>query len=125
MKACLILVAIVFLLRPASSGAVERLPPSDLDPAATPKGLSNSDWSSIRRAYEKERHAVVANPDGSHQARNPGQAWLTKFDGRGFTVTPEAGGWTWGLELAGYGEPTEVRQEGGKISYVREDGLTE
>jgi uncharacterized repeat protein (TIGR02543 family) len=67
----------------------------------------------------------VANSDGSHQARNAGQAWLAKFDGSGFTVIPDAGGWIWGLELSGYGEATEVRQEGGKISYVREDGLTE
>jgi uncharacterized repeat protein (TIGR02543 family) len=91
----------------------------------TPEGLSDSDWSGIRGAYEKNRHAVVANPDGTHQARNPGQAWLTKFDGHGFTVTPDAGGWTWGLELMGFGEAVEVRQEGEKISYAKADGLTE
>jgi hypothetical protein len=76
-------------------GAAPPLQPPDSSQA--PKGLSGSDWSGIRGAYEKNRHALVANPDGSHQARNPGQAWLTKFDGRGFTVTPDAGGWTWGL----------------------------
>jgi uncharacterized repeat protein (TIGR02543 family) len=96
-----------------------------VDSSQTPKGLSGSDWSDIRGAYEKNRHAIVANADGSHQARNPGQAWLTKFDGRGFTVTPDAGGWTWGLELAGFGDVTEVRQDEGKVSYSREDGLTE
>jgi uncharacterized repeat protein (TIGR02543 family) len=98
---------------------------SVVDTTKTPKGLSDSDWSGIRGAYERNRHAIVANKDGSHEARNPGQGWLTKFDGSGFTVTPDAGGWSWGLELAGYGEVTEVLQDGGRISYVRGDGLTE
>ncbi len=96
-----------------------------VDATKTPKGLSDSDWSGIRGAYERGRHAIVANQDGTHQARNPGQAWLTKFDARGFTVTPDAGGWSWGLELAGYGEAAEIRQDGGMISYDRGEGLTE
>jgi uncharacterized repeat protein (TIGR02543 family) len=104
---------------------VETPTPAGLHSAAVPEGLSTSDWSGIRGAYEKHRYAIVANSDGSHQARNAGQAWLAKFDGSGFTVIPDAGGWIWGLELSGYGEATEVRQEGGKISYLREDGLTE
>ncbi len=83
---------------------------TQVDATKTPKGLSDSDWSGIRGAYERGRHAIVANPDGTHQARNPGQAWMTRFDARGFTVTPDAGGWSWGLELAGYGEATEGRR---------------
>ncbi len=31
----------------------------------------------------------------------------------------------WCEELAGFGEVTEVRQDDGKVSYLREDGLTE
>ena len=54
-----------------------------------------------------------------------GTSGFTKFDRHGFTVTPDAGGWTWGLELVGYGQANEVRQEGGKISYTKADGLTE
>ncbi|MCX6879168.1 MAG: lectin-like protein [Verrucomicrobia bacterium] len=96
-----------------------------VDLSKTPEGLSASDWSGIRGAYERNRHAIVANPDGTHQARNPGQAWLTRFDARGFTVTPDDDGWSWGLELSGYGEPTEVRLDGEKVSFIREDGLTE
>ena len=91
----------------------------------TPDQLSDSDWSGIRGAYERNRLAIAANPDGTHHARNPGQAWVTKFDGRGFTVNPDAGGWSWGLELVGYGEATAVRQDDGKISFDRGDGLTE
>ena len=62
---------------PDSSGTTITPP---VDSSKPPEGLSDSDWSTIRAAYEHGRHAIVANPDGSHQARNPGQAWLTKFD---------------------------------------------
>ena len=127
------LVSITSSLGTDSSWRPGRISSAPVDPAKTPEGLAPSDWSSICAAYEHGRHAIVANPDGTNQARNPGQAWLTKFDGRGFTVTPDAGGWTWGLELVGYGErtfqstssKTEVRHEEGKVSYLRDEGLTE
>jgi hypothetical protein len=93
-------------------------------PDQVPEGLVKSDWQSIRAAYEAGRHAFQLVENG-WQAGNPGQQWLTVFDGQGFTMTPDAGGWTWGLELAGYGKATGVRQEGEKISYARADGLTE
>jgi uncharacterized repeat protein (TIGR02543 family) len=99
--------------------------PSQLtSPDQVPEGLAKSDWQSIRDAYDAGRHAFQPVGDG-WQARNPGQQWLTQFDGQGFTVTPDAGGWTWGLELAGYGKPTKEWLEGKKISYARADGLTE
>ena len=41
-----------------------------------PEGLSASDWSSIRAAYEARRHAAIA-VDGGYQARNPRQRWRT------------------------------------------------
>ena len=69
-------------------------------PDQVPEGLVKSDWQSIRAAYEAGRHAFQP-VDGGWQGRNPGQQWLTVFDGQGFTVTPDAEGWTWGLELAG------------------------
>jgi hypothetical protein len=67
-----------------------------------PEGLSATDWSSIRAAYEANRHAAFAS-EGGYLAPNPGQQWLTRFDGRGFSVQPDAGGWTWGLQLQSYG----------------------
>ena len=73
--------------------------------------LSPSDWSSIRAAWDAGRHAAFA-VEGGHRARNPGQRWATDFDGRGFTTTPDAGGWTWGLQLEGYGWG-EVEARGG------------
>ena len=48
-----------------------------------PEGLTTSDWQSIRAAYEAGRHAFMP-VEGGWQARNPGQQWTTKFDGRGF-----------------------------------------
>ncbi|MES2923224.1 MAG: hypothetical protein V4819_16835 [Verrucomicrobiota bacterium] len=114
------------------AGAETPAPPRDLSKA--PEGLAHSDWSSIREAYEHNRHAVVANPDGTHQARNPGQAWLTLFDGHGFTATPDAGGWSWGLELKSYGYPGRavkiagtptVKADGGKLEYQHDGNLSE
>ena len=67
-----------------------------------PEGLAKSDWQSIRAAYEAGRHAFQPVADG-WQARNPGQQWTTKFDGRGFLAGPLDGGWQWGLELRSYG----------------------
>ena len=62
-------------------------------PDQVPEGLVKSDWQSIRVAYEAGRHAFQPVEDG-WQAGNPGQQWLTTFDGQGFTVTPDGGGWT-------------------------------
>ncbi|MCK6456693.1 MAG: thrombospondin type 3 repeat-containing protein [Phycisphaerae bacterium] len=109
-----------------------------------PEGLSESDWSGIRAAYQAHRHAVIA-VDRGWSARNPGQQWRTRFDGRGFLTTPDAGGWAWGLELVGYGrEGTErviahpsrdregagshppcVDSQGGRVAYQWDDTLTE
>src|SRR5215470_9536015 len=55
-----------------------------------PDGLSASDWSGIHAAYHANRHAAFA-VEGGYQACNPGQAWRTRFDGRGFMTTPDAG----------------------------------
>ncbi len=90
-----------------------------------PKGLSTTDWSSIREAYEAARHAAYAAA-GGYQARNPGHQWLTRFDGRGFSTEPDTGGWTWGLQLERYGfagwertvaEPTQVSTAGQRVAY--------
>lgn len=65
--------------------------------------VAPADWKQIRAEYELHRHS--ATPDrGGFRARNPGQQWLTRFDGRGFTVEPNQQSWRWGLDLisAGY-----------------------
>ncbi|HEY2858763.1 MAG TPA: FG-GAP repeat protein [Terracidiphilus sp.] len=69
-----------------------------------PNGLSVSAWSSIRAEYQRHRQAVFQE-GGGHRARNYGQRWSTRFDSRGFDVSPDAGGWRWGLELQSYGFP--------------------
>lgn len=85
-----------------------------------PQGLAKDDWQSIRAAYEAARHAFQPVEDG-WQARNPGQQWITNFDGRGFIARPSQGSWTWGLELQSYGFGTEQRKVG-RVQQVKEDG---
>ncbi|WP_193214735.1 hypothetical protein [Luteolibacter marinus] len=71
-------------------------------------------------------HFFLGSGDGTVIARNPGQKWNARFDGRGFTVEPDHGEWTWGLELAtGPGPAAGMHREAGKLSYVRGGGLTE
>ncbi|MBL8214632.1 MAG: FG-GAP repeat protein, partial [Bryobacterales bacterium] len=73
-----------------------------------PSGLAVADWKAIRHEYERHRHAAFPS-NGELQARNFHQQWLSRFDGRGFTIQPDAGAWTWGLELESYGS-TSRRQ---------------
>jgi hypothetical protein len=61
-------------------------------PDAVPQGLAKSDWQSIRAAYEAGRHEFQPIEGGHWQARNPGQQWTTRFDGRGFIATPHERG---------------------------------
>src|SRR5262245_9983299 len=100
---------------------------------AVPDGLAASDWASIRDAHEAGRHAAHPSEDG-YRARNPGQQWSSRFDGRGFTTTPDAGGWTWGLELQSYGfpgtergiaGPASMRAEGSRVTYEWDEKLAE
>ena len=100
---------------------------------SVPEGVSAADWSRIRDAYLADRHAAYAI-DGGYVARNPGQAWRTTFDGRGFETSPDAGGWSWGLELVGYGRgdahvgvsaPYCTDAQGGRVEYEWDDRLTE
>ena len=103
------------------------LPAQQLDPKtpSTPQGLTDGGWTSIRAAYEASRHEVT-KVDGAYQARNPGQAWLTRFEDGGFVVKPDSGNWTWGLELKSYGfagneqevgTPLKAQAEGGRMIY--------
>ena len=75
----------------------------------------------------------IEGEGGAWQARNPGQQWTTRFDGRGFLTTPQAAEWRWGLALASYGfgdhhtaagGAPEVRTDGGRLTY-RWDGRME
>ncbi|MBL8804140.1 MAG: FG-GAP repeat protein [Planctomycetes bacterium] len=109
-------------------------------PAAdsVPEGLTTSDWTSIRAAYEAGRHKIVAVDGGcgtenSWTARNPGQGLSTTFDGRGFATSPDGGSWSWGLELQSYGwdaadsvtTPCATSTDGSRLSRVWDERLTE
>jgi FG-GAP repeat len=80
--------------------------PGGVDPGRGFEGgrtqVDSADWVGIRAAHEAWRHGMA--PEGEGWAcRNPGQAWGTEFDGRGFLVEPQGGDWAWGLELVRYG----------------------
>ena len=103
------------------------------DDASIRKVLPASDWSNIRALYESHRHAAVA-VEGGYLARNPGQNWRTRFDGRGFETTPDAGDWSWGLELIDYGRegvertvttPFCIDVNAGRVMYDWDATLTE
>src|SRR5688572_28607908 len=101
--------------------------------AAVPDGLAAADWASIRAAYDAVRHAVY-EIEGGFGARNAGQQWTTQFDGRGFSVTPDDGEWSWGLELLSYGFAGAERAvdgvactqvEGARVAYAWDATLEE
>jgi hypothetical protein len=103
---------------------------SDASPDA---GLSTADWASVRAAYDASRHQVRA-AEGGFVARNPGQAWHTRFDGTSFLVTPDSRAWTWGLRLVRFGRgdethdvlaPTGLAVDGGRLAYDWSPALTE
>lgn len=71
-------------------------------PDTSQGGVAKADLTDIREAYEAGRHAFQPVA-GGWQARNPGQQWLVKFDGRGFIAEPQGATWRWGLELRSYG----------------------
>jgi len=99
---------------------------------SVPKGLTASDWSSIRAAYEAGRHKFFATEKG-WTARSPGQGLNTTFDERGFTTKSDGGSWTWGLEFQSYGwgttnpvtNPRATSTDGNRLSRAWDDCLTE
>ncbi|MFT5030551.1 MAG: hypothetical protein ACI9VS_003006, partial [Candidatus Binatia bacterium] len=109
---------------------------SNRSPDETPKGLTASDWSSIRAVYDANRHKanVVEGKPGLWRALNPEQGWQITFDGKGFLTEPGVGSWKWGLDLRSYGfagvERTlsgkaEVKAGHGRVSYMWGGGLEE
>lgn len=92
-----------------------------------PDGLSAADWTGIQSAYQAHRYAAFA-VEGDYMARNPGQQWRTRFDGRGFETIPDAGGWSWGLDLIRHGcgntqcivgHPRCISASGHKVDWIR------
>ena len=102
-------------------------------PAVENDELLGSDWAGVREAYKTGRHLVL-EVEGGYQAYNPGQKWLVHFDGRGLHTEPDAGSWTWGLQLESWGfvgaardvsQPMSVSAEGGRVAYRWDADLEE
>src|SRR5436190_8584241 len=86
-------------------------------PQAAPNGLRIVDWTQIRAEYERHRHAAFPDANGGGlKARSVEQQWLTLFDGRGFSVVPDEGAWTWGLQLAGFPGAAKVSSDVNRIT---------
>ena len=104
-----------------------------LAPSTRAGGVDPSDWSSIRKAYEAGRRAVVA-VEGGYGARDPGNRWTIRFDGRGFDTRPDDGSWGWGLQLVRWGFAGREREvageacacaKGERLTYERDASLSE
>ena len=106
---------------------------NDVGPSSAEAQLSSSDRANLREAIGAALHAIREAGAG-HEALNPGQRWVTSFDKSGFQIAPSAGGWTFGLELEGYGfagcesrvtTPAQVDVDGGRLVYRWDDSLEE
>lgn len=97
-------------------------------------GATRGAESEAAQAMSMAAHAV-SETEGGHVARNSGQQWRTQFDGRGFSIEPDAGAWTWGLELTRYGfsgaalaldgDSPNTRASGSSLSYTWDETLEE
>ncbi len=114
-----------------SPAAVAQETPS---PSPVSEGLSATDGLAVRRVQTASRHLVLEDRAGGFLTRNPGQAWMTEFDGRGFMVRPDGRDWTWGLQLKSYGFAGQElcvsgqapgTAQGGRLSYAWSDRLEE
>lgn len=139
---CTVLAAIAVCAAAHASGPATEMPAesaaseSSLEPkddSTTCPGISRSDLASMRAIIDAQQHAAWACDDG-FAARNPGQRWSTRFDGRSFLVKPNSGSWAWGLELLSYGRigaersvvsPACIEHEGTRVSYEWDATLTE
>ena len=66
MNSLLLVLALLALPYPICSAAESEAG----DDGSVPSGLESSDWSGIRAAHEKARHAVEPQADGTLSARN-------------------------------------------------------
>lgn len=96
-------------------------------------GLSPEDLGQIRAGHERGRHAI-SKVGGIHKARNLRQQWVTQFDGRGFSIHPDGGSWTWGLDVvsagftsseAGVSGHAAASANGSKMYYRWPNGIVE
>lgn len=103
-------------------------------PPDLPSVLTPGDWQQIVGEYEKHRHGVVQDGTGTYKARNPRNEWLARWDGRGVSVQPDDGEWTWGLQLQSYGDQgqeTEITNkpkitvDANKLTYHWNEAISE
>jgi uncharacterized protein (TIGR03437 family) len=106
--------------------------------------LTSRDWQGIHEAHDQWQRAIKpvgsttkgtkgTEEAGGWQAVNRRQRLTASFDRDGFTVSPDQGDWSWGLELTSYGVGEErigvgrgeIGVVGEKIRYGRDERLEE
>jgi len=116
----------------------QTIPPADSQ-AKLPAGLTLVDWKQIKAEYERHRHGMFLNGKGGYQSRSHYHGWLSRFDGKGFTVQPGSESWSWGLELVSWGREdheasvkgatenndgvVRIASRGGVVGVCRRDAL--
>ncbi len=124
--------AIAFSGAGASWRADQQFTPSPdyAPPELLAHGYTGEDWRQILAAYQLRRHSAFAQPGApdasSFRMRNPGQRWLSLFNGRGVQVQPDHGRWTWGLEFdVPAGQRARVHAQGNRLSYHWSEAVEE
>ena len=90
--------------------------PQNVPATRLPAGITVADWSQIHSEYERHRHGFFPEGNGL-VARSFEQQWLATFDGRGFTVKPDEGAWSWGLEVAGVTGKAQIKRDVNRLTY--------
>ena len=128
---CLALLT-VLLAAQSGNGVADRVGQDAASLTRAPEELSGAEWQGIREAHERWRR-TIAPVAGGWRATNRRQQLQASFDRRGFSVQPDRGDWSWGLELASYGVGA-VQQEvgaavisttGERIEYKWDEQLAE
>lgn len=86
----------LLLLAPAAAGATDALTTTDQDLAG------------VLQAFEAARREAIATP-GGFRLDNRTSGVSLGLDGRGLALLAELDGATWGLELAAWGRPSDLR----------------
>lgn len=94
------------------------------DDRAEKAALPEVPWAELRTARRNWIHRFEQVED-SWVARNPGQAFATHLDGRGFLVVSDDRRWSFGLELESYGWDSSASIDGGTAPRLASDGRIE
>ncbi|MEM8713879.1 MAG: FG-GAP repeat protein, partial [Planctomycetota bacterium] len=124
---------LALLFAPCAHASAPWSQPAPGDEQIEVEGISASDWSGIRGAYERARHSFFAR-DGGYAARSHGHSWSAYFDGQAVMIERDGADWSLGFTLERYGfeeSPTEldtsldIHVNGQRLEYDWDGNLAE